>query len=177
MPFFRRLFTTTAVTGAVGLGGWKWYTWNSVFVPYDRPDYSQEVASQRNPNNNPPGLLDCCVRTVPFSQLKTTDQSLLTREFCRGIWSGPGFSIQRSLHERNSRALEGRRDHLWEVDDLKENDYKLGTKITDHFEVVERTTDRVRALSASVDTKIVLTIAPGCRPLWRLSAYHWSAPI
>jgi hypothetical protein len=39
--------------------------------------------------------------------------------------------------------LDGRNDHLWEKRELGSSDYEVGTKITDHFEVVDRSPEKV----------------------------------
>jgi hypothetical protein len=51
--------------------------------------------------------------------------------------------VQRRYLERKYRALPGREDHLWDVKQLEKSDYPVGTKITDHFEVVEHTPEKV----------------------------------
>jgi len=62
-----------------------------------------------NPSGNPPVCIDHAVRTIPLSKLKTTDQESLTREFCRGIWSGPGFpkELMPSHYHPNSNSRTG----------------------------------------------------------------------
>ncbi|OCK75985.1 hypothetical protein K432DRAFT_157500 [Lepidopterella palustris CBS 459.81] len=125
--------------------GWSWYTRGTKFVPFDASsaDFNSSIAQKLNPRSNPPVCIDHAIRQVPLSKLKTTDQDALTREFCRGIWSGIGFAFQRRYLERKYRTLEGRADDLWEKEQLKTSEYEVGTKITDHFEVVERTPEKV----------------------------------
>ena len=98
---------------------------------------------QRNPANNPPACIDHAVRRVPLDRLKTNDLETLTRDFCAGVWGGPGFAYQRRYLEKKYRALEGRGDHLWNKADLEESAYPAGTRIVDHFEVVERAPGKV----------------------------------
>ena len=71
------------------------------------------------------------------------DQAALTTDFCRGIWSGVAFRVQRRLLVKWYRAMEGREKQLWDVKELVKNDYKVGTKIVDYFEVVEHKDDKV----------------------------------
>jgi len=129
--------------------GWVWYTRATQVVPFptSSPDFSSAISRKFNPGSNPPVCSDMAIRTVPLEQLKTTDQESLTRQFCQGVWAGPGFEIQRRYLQRKYRALEGREDHLWEKKDLKSSPYDVGTKIVDHFEVVERTPEKVRSFS------------------------------
>jgi hypothetical protein len=125
--------------------GWIWYTRATQVVPLplNATGISDAIAQKYNPYTNIPILSDVAIRTVPLDQLKTTDQETLTRQFCQGIWAGPGFSFQRRYLERKYRALKGREDHLWEKKDLTTSPYEVGTKMVDHFEVVERTPERV----------------------------------
>ena len=148
MPLLTGLFKFTAGSSLAAGAGWYAYTRKTYFVPFDTssPDFQSAVSRKYNPQLNPPALIDHAVRTVPLSQLKSTDQETLTRDFCRGIWSGPGFEIQRRYLERKWRALDGRNDMLWEKKDLSNSDYTLGTHIADHFEVIERTPEKVGTL-------------------------------
>jgi hypothetical protein len=125
--------------------GWTWYSRNTHFVPIttSSPDFYTPTFQKVNPGNNPPACVDHAIRVVPLSELKTTDQGELTRQFCQGIWSGPGFWFQRKFLERKYRAMEGRQDHLWDNADLKKSDYPVGTKMVDHFEIIERTPEKV----------------------------------
>ena len=117
------------------------------FQPWDRTQADRDlpVLQTMNPDANPPLCIDHAVRTVPLSALRTQDQAELTRAFCRGVWSGGGYRVQRKMHEWSSRTLPGRHDHLWDRDQLAKSNYDVGTRITDHFEVVDRADDKVGA--------------------------------
>jgi hypothetical protein len=145
MGLLARATGLAVATTATPALGWMWYSRATTFVPFgtSSPDFTSPTAKRLNPNGNPPVCIDHAIRTVPLAKLKTTDQAELTRQFCQGIWSGPGFGIQRRYLARKYQALEGREDHLWEKKDLKASDYDVGTKIADHFEVVERDADKV----------------------------------
>ena len=147
--FLKPLATFTAASTFTAAAAWKIYTRDSYFVPIPPPS-SSEVLRTLNPHSNTPTLVDLCERKVPLSSLKTTDPESLTREFSRGVWSGLGFAYQRRFLEKKYRALEGRQDHLWDKKDLEESEYPVGTKLVDHFEVVERTENKV-GHSYSVD--------------------------
>lgn len=54
-----------------------------------------------------------------------------------------GYAYQRRYLEKKYRGLPERDDNLWERKELAESDYKVGTKITDHFEVLEHTPEKV----------------------------------
>jgi hypothetical protein len=130
---------------AIGYAGFTFWTRQTKFVPYDTtsPDLQTSTFKSHNPGGNPPVCIDHAVRTVPFSKLKTTDQSQLTTDFCRGVWSGLGYAYQRRYLEKKYRALPERDDHLWDREELGNSKYEVGTKITDHFEVVEHTPEKV----------------------------------
>ncbi|KAH6865367.1 hypothetical protein BKA58DRAFT_442156 [Alternaria rosae] len=133
------------------------YTRNTKFVPYDAssPDLTTSVFRAHNPNGNPPGCIDHATKQIPYGKLPekywvkgdggriSVDQPALTTDFCRGIWSGVAFRVQRRLLEKWYRNVEGRDTHLWDVKELAKSDYKVGTKIVDHFEVVEHKDDKV----------------------------------
>ena len=145
MPLIKSLATFTAASAAFVGASWKLYTKDSRFVPYGlgSPDFQTALWRARNPASNPPACVDHCERRVPLAQLQTSDQNELTRRFCAGVWSGPGFRIQRRMLEKEGRHLPGREVDLWEKDQFENSDYALGTKIADHFEVVERTPSKV----------------------------------
>ncbi|EFQ87240.1 hypothetical protein CFE70_009637 [Pyrenophora teres f. teres 0-1] len=134
------------------------YTRNTKFIPYDTssPDLSTSLFRSHNPLSNPPGCIDHAIKEIPYGKLPqkywiqggsggkiTVDQRALTTDFCRGVWSGVAFRVQRRYLERKYRALEGRDTHLWDVKDLAKSEYPVGTGIVDHFEVVEHTDDKV----------------------------------
>lgn len=77
------------------------------------------------------------------------DQAQLATDFCRGVWGGLAYRVQRRYLERKYRGLLGREGHLWDVKELERSGYEVGTKITDHFEVVEHTDEKVRFPGAS----------------------------
>lgn len=53
-----------------------------------------------------------------------------------------GYIPQRALLARKYQGPETA-SHLWERSDLLSNSYEVGTLITDHFEVVEKTEDHI----------------------------------
>jgi len=157
-PAFKKLPTSRRILGIVlgltgagvtnlGLGyaGFSFYTRGTKFVPYDvsHDDLSLPLYKTHNPNGNPPSCIDHAVKTIPLARLKEKEQAKLTTEFCRGVWSGLGYAYQRRYLEKKYRALEGREGNLWERSELAESAYEVGTKITDHFEVLEHTPEKV----------------------------------
>ncbi|KAI8931473.1 hypothetical protein NX059_011141 [Plenodomus lindquistii] len=169
-PQFKRLSGPKRVLGVVagislGLGanvvlGYSvssFYTRSTKFVPYDTssPDLQTPTFRAHNPASNPPVAIDHAIKEIPYGKLPqkywvtgkdgriSVDQAQLTTDFCRGVWGGLAYRVQRRYLERKYRALPGREDHLWDVKELEGSKYEVGTKITDHFEVVEHGTDKV----------------------------------
>ncbi|KAJ4298903.1 hypothetical protein N0V90_004146 [Kalmusia sp. IMI 367209] len=145
LGIFLGLAGAGATNLALGYAGFSFYTRGTTFVPYDTsdPDLATPLARRHNPHGNTPVCIDHAVKTIPLAKLKTQDQAKLTTDFCRGVWSGLGYAYQRRYLEKKYRALENREDHLWDRRDLAESEYKVGTKITDHFEVMEHTPEKV----------------------------------
>lgn len=179
-PEFKRISGTKRLFGVVlGLGGaaaanallgysvFSFYTRNTTFVPYDTssPDLLTPTFAKHNPLKNAPVCIDHAIKTLPLQKfrerygLKEGDKvpvERLTTDFCRGIWSGIGFRVQRRYLEKKYRALPGREDHLWDVKQLEKSEYPVGEKIVDHFEVVEHNANKV-----SLKKKAVRSIEDG----------------
>jgi hypothetical protein len=128
------------------------YTRQTKFVPYDAssPDLLRPVFQSHNPGSNPPSCIDHAVKQIPYAELPAkytaagkVDKAALATDFCRGVWSGVAYRVQRRILERKYKGLEGREGNLWSVRELEKSGYEVGTKITDHFEVVEHEEDKV----------------------------------
>jgi hypothetical protein len=142
----------------LGYGVMSFYTRNTKFVPYDTssPDLTTAVFKKHNPSSNPPVCIDHAIKSIPYSKLpekyrlqgkagnEQVDKAQLTTDFCRGVWGGLAYRVQRRYLERKYRSLPGRENHLWDVKQLEKSPYDVGTIITDHFEVLEHTDDKVR---------------------------------
>ncbi|KAJ4371805.1 hypothetical protein N0V86_008359 [Didymella sp. IMI 355093] len=166
-PEFKRISGTKRLFGVVlGLTGaaaanallgysvFSFYTRNTTFVPYDTssPDLLTPTFTKHNPLKNAPICIDHAIKTLPLQKfrerygLKEGEKvpvERLTTDFCRGIWSGIGFRVQRRYLEKKYRALPGREDHLWDVKQLEKSEYPVGEKIVDHFEVVDHDANKV----------------------------------
>jgi hypothetical protein len=157
----KRLFgVVLGLTGAaaanalLGYSVFSFYTRNTTFVPYDteHPDLLTETFTKHNPLRNKPGCIDHAIKTLPLQPfrerygLKEGEKvpvERLTTDFCRGIWSGIGFRVQRRMMERKYRALPGREGDLWDVKQMEKSEYPVGEKIVDHFEVVAHDANKV----------------------------------
>ncbi|EXJ60664.1 hypothetical protein A1O7_04817 [Cladophialophora yegresii CBS 114405] len=65
--------------------------------------------------------------------------SKLLEEFVRGVWGGPGYTLQRLYLQRKYRNSTTTAHQLWTSDQLKSSDYSPNTQITDHFVVLDKT--------------------------------------
>ena len=126
------------------VGGWVALTHKSTIKPLEAGDYIYKHAlyAQYNPNNAPV-TQDICVRPVPLSKIKPellegASNGKLAEAFCAGVWGGLGYAYQRRYLEKKYRGPETA-DQLWERRELQESKYEVGTKITDHFQVVAKT--------------------------------------
>lgn len=105
------------------------------------------------------------MRRIPLDQIKPElleKKGKLVEAFCAGVWGGmgesgahrsagnqltvlaflSGYIPQRAFLARKYQEPETA-DQLWERKDLLANSYEVGTIITDHFEVLEKTEDRI----------------------------------
>lgn len=115
---------------------------NPVISPLDTSDpvWSSSIYKRHNPARNP-STQDVCIKRIPFSKIRPEllkKDGDLALEFCRGVWGGLGYAVQRQYLEYKYRAPETE-SQLWETEQLATSNYDKGTKITDHFEVVEKT--------------------------------------
>ncbi|RLM01925.1 hypothetical protein CFD26_108227 [Aspergillus turcosus] len=143
---YARFLKLTTIGGAATVGGFFWYTRNDVFVPLPLSDriFHSARFNVLNPLRNPT-THDLCIRKVPLSEIDPTlleKKGKLVEAFCAGIWSGWGYAIQRAYLARKYQSPETA-NQLWSRSELRRSTYEPGTLITDHFEVVEKTPDRI----------------------------------
>ncbi|KAL4773008.1 hypothetical protein BDW60DRAFT_206765 [Aspergillus nidulans var. acristatus] len=143
-----------ALGSAIGTGGactilsFFFFTRDIEFVPLESSDliFHSEHFKRCNPYGNPT-IHDLHVKRVPLSRIDPTlraDQDKLLQRYCGGVWAGLGFAPQRILlallHKETSctdPAAPGPAP-LWSASELLESEYKLGTDIAGHFEVIDR---------------------------------------
>ncbi|KAH1303151.1 hypothetical protein KXV31_008319 [Aspergillus fumigatus] len=143
---YARFLKLTTIGGAATVGGFFWYTRNDVFVPLPLTDRILHSArfNALNPLRNPT-THDLCIRRVPLSDIDPTlleKKGKLVEAFCAGVWSGWGYAFQRAYLARKYQGPETA-NQLWSRSELRSSTYEPGTLITDHFEVVEKTPDRI----------------------------------
>ncbi|KAF4974203.1 hypothetical protein FZEAL_8863 [Fusarium zealandicum] len=115
---------------------------NPVVYPIPASDelWSSRIFKRHNPNRNP-ATQDVCIKRIPLSKIRPEllqKDGDLALEFCRGVWSGWGYAIQRKYLEFKWRGPETEQQ-LWDNEQLAQSNYAKGTYITDHFEVLEKT--------------------------------------
>ncbi|PSK55664.1 hypothetical protein B9Z65_4542 [Elsinoe australis] len=145
MGILKQVFALTGWGTLAGAGSLAFYTRKSKIMALPTSDYLYNTTfySRLNPHLNPT-MNDICIRKVPMSSIKDEylkDEGKLAEKFCAGIWSTWGFAIQRRYLERKYRDQTP--EQLWDVKDLAENKYEVGTYITDHFEVINKTPESV----------------------------------
>ncbi|KAL0576425.1 hypothetical protein V5O48_005561 [Marasmius crinis-equi] len=147
MPLLARIAKTTLVSGAAGLGTFLFLTRKNDFVPMDpstSPLFRKKYIQSWNRNQNPT-THDDCMRKVPLDQIRPEllgKEGELVRAFSAGIWSGPGYTLQRSILHRKYYG-DRTKDQLWTPEQLKQSNYEVGAVHTDHFEVIERTPNSI----------------------------------
>ncbi|CAG8937807.1 unnamed protein product [Penicillium salamii] len=146
MGIFSKLIKTS-VAGTVASVGVFWgATRNDIFQQMDTSDpiFQSALFNKWNPNRNPT-LHDVCVRQMPLDKIQPSlveEKGKLVEAFCAGVWGGLGYIPQRAYLDRKYRGPETA-SHLWNRSDLLASTYEVGTIVTDHFEVVEKTDDRI----------------------------------
>ena len=169
MSLFTKIAKTAALGGATGLGTFLFLTRKNEFVPMNpsnSPLFHSRFAKSWNPNDNAT-THDDCLRKVPLDQIKPEllqKEGELVRAFAAGVWSGPG-ELLRTNTDAQSRLThlvrpftgyipqrtylhkkyygEKTKEQLWTPEQLKQSSYEVGTQLTDHFEVVERTPNSI----------------------------------
>ncbi|PNP42339.1 hypothetical protein TGAM01_v208086 [Trichoderma gamsii] len=113
-------------------------------IPLNDALYSSGVYKKYNPHRNA-ATNDICVKTIPLNRIRPEllqKEGDLALEFCRGLWSGWGYEIQRRFLHRKWYSPETS-SQLWTRDQLAASSYEPGTVLTDHFEVVDRTPNEI----------------------------------
>ncbi|KAL4882683.1 hypothetical protein BJY04DRAFT_186705 [Aspergillus karnatakaensis] len=146
MGVIKRTLKLTTYASLASVGGFFLYTRNDRFVPMTTSDpiFNHPFYHKFNPSGNPT-THDLCIRRVPLSHIQPSlleKKGRLVESFCAGVWSGWGYAYQRSYLSRKYEA-DDTKSHLWTNAQLSSSSYDIGTLITDHFEVVEKTSDKI----------------------------------
>lgn len=141
--FIKRTIYTGIATGtafAAYVGGTTSVIWP---LPLDDPLWSSSVYARHNPHGNP-STQDVCIKRVPLSKIRPElleKEGDLALEFCRGVWSGWGYQLQRRVLAQKYQTITP--NQLWSPRELATSTYEPGTQITDHFEVVDKTPNSI----------------------------------
>ncbi|OAA67807.1 hypothetical protein SPI_00002 [Niveomyces insectorum RCEF 264] len=138
------LIRTTIFTGLLGTSSVAAYlaARNPVVSPLSSSDsiWTSSLYKKYNPSKNP-AIQDVCIKRLPLRKIRPEllqKDGDLALEFCRGVWSGWGYAVQRKYLDFKYRDSETA-NQLWDTKQLATSAYDKGTIITDHFEVVEKT--------------------------------------
>ncbi|KAH8904644.1 hypothetical protein BR93DRAFT_899831 [Coniochaeta sp. PMI_546] len=140
MGIIRKTIYTGVLTG-LGVAGYLGAATTLVRpLPRDDPLWSSKIYAQYNKHQNG-SAQDVVVKRIPLDKIRPElleKEGDLTVEFCRGVWSGLGYRFQRAYLARKYQGPETA-SQLWTVPQLEQSTYEVGTQITDHFEVVDKT--------------------------------------
>ncbi|KAH0840457.1 hypothetical protein AYO21_03093 [Fonsecaea monophora] len=119
------------------------------FNPATEPLFQSAWFRKFNPQNHE-ATYDECVRRIGLQKIKPElvedarrGGTKLVEEFCRGVWGGPGYTIQRLYLQRKYRNATTTAHQLWTPAQLLTSTYDPGTEITDHFVVLDKTPTRI----------------------------------
>ncbi|KAL2403915.1 hypothetical protein ABEF95_004261 [Exophiala dermatitidis] len=139
------------VTTLASIGGFFVWTKHCQFTPDDQfnpatePLFRSQWFQKFNPGSNPT-THDECVRRLPLHKIRPelledarNGGSKLVEAFSQGVWGGFGYKIQRAYLERKYRNDTTTAHQLWTPQQLRTSTYDVGTEITDHFVVLEKT--------------------------------------
>ncbi|KAL3479376.1 hypothetical protein BJX99DRAFT_78140 [Aspergillus californicus] len=146
MGLITRTLKLTTYTGLASVGAFFVYTRNDHFEPMTATDpiFNHPLYHRFNPEKNP-STHDLCIRRVPLSDINPSlleKKGKLVEAFCAGVWSGWGYAFQRAYLSRKYESPETS-SHLWSKEQLSNSTYDVGTLITDHFEVVDKTSESI----------------------------------
>ncbi|OKL60713.1 hypothetical protein UA08_03985 [Talaromyces atroroseus] len=146
MGIIGRVLKLTTYGGVATLGAHFVWTRNSTVEPLPATDYLFTSPSFKkfNPNQNAV-LSDVCVRRVPLSHidpLLLEKKGKLAEAFCAGVWGGLGYAFQRQYLAKKYQG-PSTAHQLWSTHSLLTSTYEVGTEITDHFQVLEKTENRI----------------------------------
>ncbi|KAI0886872.1 uncharacterized protein GGS22DRAFT_158902 [Annulohypoxylon maeteangense] len=106
--------------------------------------WSSKSFKKFNRHRNP-SIQDICWKSLPISDVRPElrdNEEALTIEFCRGAWAGYAYAPQRTIMAYTNKGPKTE-NQLFDEQQLASSKYELGTRFSDHFEVVERTRNSV----------------------------------
>ncbi|EME49282.1 hypothetical protein DOTSEDRAFT_40523 [Dothistroma septosporum NZE10] len=149
MGVLKKTFAVASWSAFGSTAGYYLWTRKNKIVDVSPTDYifNSTIYARLNPSDAPV-TQDLCLRRVPLKKIRPElleKEGKLVEAFCAGIWGGWGFAYQRSYLDKKYRndPEYDTSEHMWDTKELKSSAYEVGTKITDHFEVVSKTGNSV----------------------------------
>ncbi|KXX78915.1 hypothetical protein MMYC01_205137 [Madurella mycetomatis] len=142
MGAIRTLKLCTGALAGLGIGTVGYLGASTTIIsplPEDDPLWRSKSYAKYNLHRNP-STQDICLKRIPLGKIRPElleNEGDLALEFCRGVWSGLGYRLQRAYLARKYHG-PATSSQLWTVDELSRSSYAPGTQLTDHFEVVEK---------------------------------------
>ncbi|OTB00344.1 hypothetical protein M426DRAFT_324389 [Hypoxylon sp. CI-4A] len=144
MGAIRRTFKTLLLTAGGGAAYLSTSTTLTTPLPVNDELLTSRTFKRYNPHNNPT-LQDVVTKRVPLAHVRPElrdNEAALATEFARGAWAGYAYAPQRiimALTNKNPKTD----NQLFDRRQLAFSKYELGTRFSDHFEVVERTKNSI----------------------------------
>ncbi|KAL6241697.1 Lanosterol 14-alpha-demethylase [Rhinocladiella similis] len=146
MQRFGRVLKIPIYGSAAGFGAFSIWANKSTIAPLPLSDplFESSFYHRYNPERNQ-AVRDTCVRFVPLDDidpLLLEEDGRLVQAFAAGFWSGPGYAVQLTLL---SLLFQGpdTAHQLWSREELRNSNYDVGVQITNHFEVLEKTSGSI----------------------------------
>ncbi|KIV92846.1 hypothetical protein PV10_04110 [Exophiala mesophila] len=135
----------TTLSSIAGFFVWTKHIQVNDLNPVTDPVFATKWYKKLNANGNPT-LHDEVVRRLPLWTLRPelvedakNGGSKLVEGFSQGVWGTFGYSIQRRYLAAKYRNTTTTAHQLWDKPDLLSSPYNIGTEITDHFVVLDKT--------------------------------------
>ncbi|KAI1440133.1 hypothetical protein F5Y02DRAFT_403700 [Annulohypoxylon stygium] len=144
MGLVRKTLGTTLAVVAGGVGYLTATTNLTTQLSADDELLASKSFKKFNRYHNPP-MQDVCWKRIPVPEIRPElrdDEEALTIEFCRGAWAGYAYAPQRTILSLTNKGPKTA-NQLFNQQQLASSNYELGTRFSDHFEVVERTRNSV----------------------------------
>lgn len=140
MGIIKKTLYTTVLTGATVFGYLGATT--TIITPLSGTDpvWKSRSYARYNIHRNA-ATQDVAVKRIPLDKVKPElleKEGALVLEFCRGLWGGLGYRIQRNYLAKKYQGA-ATASQLWTTQQLNESTYEEGTQLSDHFEIVEKT--------------------------------------
>lgn len=103
------------------------------------PIFSSAIYKKLNPEGNTP-MNDEVIKRIPLKYVKPEvleKKDQLASKFVGGVFGRGAYGIQRSILHKKYFG-DATKDQLWDAEAIKSSPHDVGTIITDHFEIVDK---------------------------------------